>query len=193
MWFEQERVFQELLDSGTGIAGRTAAVPPLPGNCTKGAQFASNKLYYLGGFATLESNGFDKPNNSGNYSPPTPGKPIDPSAQVYWDVAEAFDAAPMFLKAQLCKLTYLFIDETGKDYDWGFWEAPDQRPVGKVGKYVSLVDWTSVDQPPLTNIDVYETSLTNSILSQSINGLSYTTSPNGDSTKILTLLSETRS
>jgi hypothetical protein len=46
----------------------------------------------------------------------------------------AFKAAPPYFREELCRLKYAFVDSSGA-FDWGFWEAPDQRDPGNEKKH----------------------------------------------------------
>ena len=186
MWLQQERLLQDFQQSGTGLA----LTPTLRANCRNGNQFADNRLYYLDSFNNIENNGFDK-QTPPVYTGPTFSDKVPAGTQVYSDIVAAFNAAPAFFKVELCKLTAVLIDGRGTDaptvvgYDWGFWEAPDQRTRGKVGNYIALVGWSS----PLSDLATYEADLTNAVAS--VSEIKYTTRPSGN-TKILTLLSNSR-
>ena len=94
---------------------------------------------------------FDVNNNGGtansSYTKPTPGV-LDgtgtlANTQYALDLADAFNAAPMFFKNQLCRLSAVYIDNVSQGgtagADWGFWEAIDQRvPPRAAGRYIGI-------------------------------------------------------
>ena len=149
-----------------------------------GAKFVSSKAYYLG--ASFDPNG-----TGSTYSPPQRGNQVPDPYKT--DLANAFDAAPVFFKQQLCRLEFVFIDNItngGSGYDWGFWEAPDQ-PNGtwKSKKYISIASGWWAGGKTLVNLSTHETMLNQFLVPAAPNSIQYVSAGTKPDTPTMALLS----
>ena len=71
------------------------------------------------------------------YRSPTCEKPVDQAQKDM--LAKAYSRAPDYMKARLCRLTWLYVTRSWGPMGWGFWEGPDRLP-GSKSVYLAISD-----------------------------------------------------
>ena len=145
--------------------GRTAPAACVEKGITDGGSFVAQRVSVLKSFAFLD-NGYV----NGHYIRPQsePNPPPDP---YFSDLADAFDAAPLYLAAALCDprlVQYVYIDKQNPTpFGWSYWEVrdpslPEGGQADGTGRFIAV--GSSLWNPQPESLANFETGILRKLL-----------------------------
>jgi hypothetical protein len=145
--------------------GRSAPAACIAAGIIDGGRFVAERVRVLKSFAFLD-NGYV----NGHYVRPQyePGPPPDP---YFSDLADAFDAAPLYLAEALCNpslVQWVFIDKANPTpFGWSYWEIrdpslPEGGQADGTGRYIAV--GSSLWNPQLVSLANFETGILEKLL-----------------------------